>query len=141
SHGRIYRLVYDGATPKPFPDLGPEKPENCLAALSNDNLFWRLHAQRLLVESRYTEAKDHLIGLLKDRSLDAVNLNPPAIHALWTLHGLGLVNENEGEVMMAVYESLSHPSAGVRKNAVRVLPATGESLMKIKEAGLLVDRN
>ncbi len=141
SHGRIYRLVYDGATPKPFPDLGPEKPENCLAALSNDNLFWRLHAQRLLVESRYTEAKDHLIGLLKDRSLDAVNLNPPAIHALWTLHGLGLVNENEGEVMMAVYESLSHPSAGVRKNAVRVLSATGESLMKIKEAGLLADQN
>src|SRR5690606_11578186 len=95
SHGRIYRLVYDGATPKPFPVLGPDLPENCLEALSNDNLFWRLHAQRLLVESRYVSAKDYLIGLLKDKSLDAVNQNPPAIQALWTLHGLGLVNEGE----------------------------------------------
>jgi uncharacterized protein len=79
--------------------------------------------------------------LLNDRSLDAVSLNPPAIHALWTLHGLGLVNEGEEDVMTAVYQSLSHPSAGVRKNAVRVLPATGENLMKIKEAGLLADRD
>jgi uncharacterized protein len=46
SRGRIYRLVYDGKTPKPLPMLGPDKPENCLEALSNDNLFWRLHDTR-----------------------------------------------------------------------------------------------
>src|SRR5262249_11202447 len=52
-HGRIYRVVYgDKAAEKrtdPF-TLEGATPEKLVATLRNDNLFWRRHAQRLLVE-------------------------------------------------------------------------------------------
>jgi putative membrane-bound dehydrogenase-like protein len=48
-HGRIYRIMPKNATVKPFPKLETAKQQ--LEALSNDNLFWRLQAQHLLVKS------------------------------------------------------------------------------------------
>src|SRR5206468_10797549 len=54
THGRIYRVVYAGDQanpPKPGTfTLADATPEKLVAALKNDNLFWRRHAQRLLVE-------------------------------------------------------------------------------------------
>ena len=49
-------------------------------------MFWRLHAQRLLVERGKTDvAADLLEARRRTRRVDAIGLNPAAIHALWTL--------------------------------------------------------
>ena len=60
-----------------------------------------------------------MVKLVQDRSVDEVGLNVGAIHALWTLSGLGLVDASQPEVITAVYEALEHPAPGVRRNAVQ----------------------
>jgi putative membrane-bound dehydrogenase-like protein len=140
-HGRIYQIVSTDAVSSINPDLGPDKLENCVTALKNDNLFWRLQAQRLLVENNYVLGKNKLIEILRDRTTDAIGLAPGPIHAMWTLAGLGLINAGENEVKDALYSALSHPSADVRKNALRVLPSEEKSLAKIISGDLLHDEN
>ncbi len=49
-HGRIYRLVYTKAKEAKTLNLAGAKNETLVDTLKNDNLFWRLTAQRLLVE-------------------------------------------------------------------------------------------
>ena len=63
-----------------------------VAALKNDNLFWRRHAQRLLVERGKTDVVPALFELARDPTVDEIGLNVGAIHALWTLHGLGALD-------------------------------------------------
>ena len=70
-------------------------PEKLVATLKNDNRFWRLHAQRLLVERGKQDVVPALIKLARDQSFDEIGLNCGAIHALWTLHGLGALNERQ----------------------------------------------
>ncbi|HRE84058.1 MAG TPA: ThuA domain-containing protein, partial [Opitutaceae bacterium] len=55
-YGRIYRIVWKGDTPAkaskdttPF-SLAGATPKTLVATLGHDNLLWRRHAQRLLVE-------------------------------------------------------------------------------------------
>ena len=95
THGRIYRIVAKDGTPSAQPKLDPNDPAGLVAALKNDNMLWRLHAQRLLVERGKTDVVPALVGLVKDRSVDAIGLNPGAIHALWTLHGLGVLDGDD----------------------------------------------
>ncbi|NND35462.1 MAG: dehydrogenase [Saprospiraceae bacterium] len=140
-HGRIYRIVSNTASKVSYPDLANDKLENCLATLENDNLFWRLHAQRLLVESKSVDSKNELINLINDKSTDEIGISPGAIHALWTLEGLGLINDSEKEVISVVYTALSHPSAAVRKNALHVLPKGPAHLNKVLAEKLLEDEN
>jgi putative membrane-bound dehydrogenase-like protein len=137
THGRIYRVVYDGAPPAEPMTLDPEDADGLVSALTHGNMFWRLHAQRLLIERGKTDVVPGLIALTKDRGVDPIGLNPGAIHALWTLHGLGAI---EGEAKAAVVEALGHPSAGVRQNAVRVLPIDDDLVVSaIQQSRLLRD--
>ena len=49
--GRIYKIVPENSKdPQPKITLKGATPENLVATLKNDNMFWRLHAQRLLIE-------------------------------------------------------------------------------------------
>jgi putative membrane-bound dehydrogenase-like protein len=140
SHGRIYRLVAKDAKPSAPLALDPLDGPGLVAALKNDNMFWRMHAQRLLVERAKTDVVPELIALVRDESVDAIGLNPGAIHALWTLHGLGALEDPQGAAAAAVAGALKHPSAGVRRNAVQVLPHALESVEVILAVGLLRDR-
>jgi len=60
---------------------------------------------------------------------------------LWTLHGLGALNETSPDpaALAAAIAALKHPSFGVRRNAVQVLPRTEESVFAILSAGMLAD--
>ena len=79
--------------PSTPPTLDPADAERAWSPRSaNDNQFWRMHAQRLLVERGKTDVVPALIERLRDRSVDAIGLNVGAIHALWTLHGLGALD-------------------------------------------------
>ena len=136
-HGRIYRLSYDGASPESYPRL--DNVDDLVAALEHTNLFWRMVAQRRLVEGQHVEVQPKLIRLIRSRRVDAVGLNSPAVHALWTLHGLRLLDGADRASLEAAYGALQHPAAGVRENALRVLPPTGDALDMIIGAGVLED--
>src|SRR5712671_6579359 len=77
THGRIYRIVMKDAKPRAvrprLPNLKDATPEKLVAALKSDNLFWRLHAQRLLVERG--GAHMHILGLMRDTSTDETGLD------------------------------------------------------------------
>jgi putative membrane-bound dehydrogenase-like protein len=142
THGRIYRIVYtgNGGTKKPaITSLAGATPEQLVAALTNDNLFWRRHAQRLLVERGQSDVVPALVALVKNTTVDPIGLNVGAIHALWTLHGLGALDGKNAEVTAAAVGALKHPSAGVRRNAVQVLPRTPDSVSAMLAAGLTQD--
>ncbi len=139
THGRIYRIGWKHAPPYQPLTLHKNQPKALVAALGNTNMFWRLQAQRLLVENGGPEIVPELAALVKDNSVDAIGLNTAAIHALWTLHGLGALENENGEAYRAALAALRHPSAAVRKNALRVLPKTAGTAEALLAGNLLQD--
>lgn len=139
--GRVYRVVWsggEGARPQAPFSLAGADPERLVAALGHDNLLWRRHAQRLLVERGRRDVVPALTTLVRDPRTDELGLNVAAIHALWTLHGLHAVDA-QADVLAAVTDALRHPSAGVRRNAAAVLPHTAATGAAILAANLLAD--
>src|SRR5918997_708891 len=67
-HGRIYRVTYSGANSAKSLDLSKATPAELVAALKNDNLLWRSHAQRLLVEKQDKSVLADLVKLATDTS-------------------------------------------------------------------------
>ncbi|MDB5295463.1 MAG: putative rane-bound dehydrogenase, partial [Phycisphaerales bacterium] len=149
THGRIYRLVYGAGKPSPVLKLSRDDVPGLLAALKSDNLGWRLHAQRLLVERGDKSVAAELAKLVPpagrkaggggDPAVDAIGLNPSAMHALWTLHGLGLLDGSSAEATAAAVAGLSNPQPGVRKAAVEVQPRTESGLAALHGGKLLDD--
>jgi len=148
SHGRILRVVHGEGVDKvgvSTRDLASATSGELVAMLADDNLFWRMRAQRALVDRASQQtAPDQdvvtaLVGLVKNRTVDAIGLDPGAIHALWTLFQMGLLGEADLAVLDAARGALKHPSAGVRMNAVKVLPRDAATVAAIDRAGLLDD--
>lgn len=122
TRGRIYRLVHeDSKRYKPY-KLDAKKLNTCVDALKSDNQFWRLTAQRLLVESTDKGMAGDLHKLIRDTSVDEVNVNGGALHAIWTLHGLGLLDGSDEKSLSVVIGALKHPAPGVRRAAIQTLP-------------------
>ncbi|HEY7429020.1 MAG TPA: PVC-type heme-binding CxxCH protein [Gemmataceae bacterium] len=138
-HGRIYRIVYKGANASRRLSLKDAKPDDLVSALHNDNMLWRLHAQRLLVERGGLDVLPKLVRLAGERSVDQIGLNPAVIHALWTMQGLGALDGSHPEATEVAKAALKHPSAGVRRNAVAVLPRGADTVTAIVRARLLHD--
>ncbi|CAH0993938.1 hypothetical protein EMA8858_00043 [Emticicia aquatica] len=139
THGRIYRVGYKNAPDYQPIQLSINHPNELLQALSNDNMFWRNHAQRLLVERGKADVIPQLITYIKNESVDELGLNPAAIHSLWVLHGLGAIETN-ADALKAVVGALKHPSWAVRKNAIQVLPNNENSVNVILQNDLLNDK-
>jgi len=138
-HGRIYRMTHRDGRPSQMARLDAARPETLVAALKNDNKFWRTHAQRLLVERGQTDVVPQLAALVRDPSVDEIGLNPAAIHALWTMHGLGAFEGSNAQAVEVAKGALRHPAAGVRRAAASVLPSTEASVNALLEARLLDD--
>lgn len=138
-HGRIYKIKYKNAKPYKPLKLSKDNTTGLLNALENDNMFWRMTAQRLLVEAKDQKAIPGLIKLVNNQKVDEIGLNSPAIHALWTLHGIGALNGSNSDAIAAATKALSHPAAGVRKAAAEVLPKNQQTSDAIQKAGLLND--
>jgi uncharacterized protein len=139
--GRVYRLVWKGAKPYKPLSLSASRPAELVQALRNDNMFWRTTAQRLLVERGKADVLPDLIAIVNDRAVDAIGLNSPAVHALWTMHGLGALDGGNAPALEAAKQALSHPAAGVRKAAQSVLPQTAPSIAALLSAGALADKD
>ena len=136
-HGRIYRVVHtpgEDLKPQtsPLRTLAGASSDELIAALGNDNFFWRRHAQRLLVEAGPDSGLNAapLFQWLQ-RLPDAHGTAHSAIHALGTIHGLGMLSSDQllgtgvggGIVYAATLNTLKHPAWGVRRMALQVLPA------------------
>ena len=138
THGRIYRIVAKDGKPSERPRLSKDDPAGLVAALKNDNMFWRLHAQRLLIERGKTDVAAVLAKLVADPAVDAAGLNPGAIHAMWTLTALDGWREAGESGKAALAAAVRHRSAGVRRNAALALPMDLVTA-KLTPAGVLLD--
>lgn len=139
THGRIYRVTYRDGKPSTKAKLDPRNVGGLVAALKNDNMFWRNHAQRLLVERGDQDVVPQLAALVQDQSTDEIGLNPAAIHALWSMQGLGAMDGSNETASNAGLGALTHPSAAVRRAAVMVLPRSEATLNALLDKQLLED--
>lgn len=138
-YGRVYRLVSaDGTIAEPI-TLDRTDVNSLVAGLTHSSMTTRLSAQRLLIEEHAVAAIPQLISLVNDTAVDEIGLNVGAIHALQTLKGLGAIGDVESAGYAAARTALSHPSAGVRRNAVAVLPDTFEAAELVRTSGILND--
>jgi putative membrane-bound dehydrogenase-like protein len=110
--GRIWRVVADGADgakkARRRPALGKAASKDLVPLLADPNLWWRLTAQRLLVERQDKSVIE---------AAEKLAQGPSAVgrgHALWTLHGLkGLRDE-------VIEAALKDAEPGVREQALRL---------------------
>jgi putative membrane-bound dehydrogenase-like protein len=108
--GRIWRIVPEGANPtRQKPLLSKASAAELVQHLDDANAWWRLTAQRLLVERQ----DKSVVRLLGQRAREASSPVGRA-HALWTLQGLGAL---DGAV---IEHALKDPSADVREQALRL---------------------
>ncbi len=127
--GRIYRITPKGTPPLSWSNrlkMGDETSEQLVARLADPNVWWRGHAQRLLID-RNDKAVVPLLEKLAAGGESALG----RLHALWTLHGLGALGE------ATLLEALGDPEAGVRENAIRM---SEDLFLKPNSSGLIVDR-
>jgi mono/diheme cytochrome c family protein len=111
--GRIWRIRPEAAPAREVPDASLATPEQRVALLGHGTAWVRDRAQRWLV---YDAAPAALPALRNLTALPAVG----RIHALWTLAGLGALDEATWRI------ALEDPDPGVRRAALRV----GEALLR-----------
>ncbi len=122
--GRIYRVVRDGMPPAARPRLSSASTSERVAHLDSDQAWWRLTAQRLLIEAGDRSAVPALERLL------AAEKATTRLHALHTLEGLGALSD------AAVAEALKDGHPGIREQALRLaeprlaVPALREGVLE-----------
>jgi mono/diheme cytochrome c family protein len=149
SHGRIWRLRFDGVPGVPATPAGPasqatpeipaqpalalesarprmleETAPQLVAHLSHENGWWRDTAQHLLVLKQDKSVVPALRTLVQSSS----NLLA-RVHALWTLEGLGALD------LALVREQMKDSSPRMRVQAIRA----SETLYKAAQRGLADD--
>ena len=128
--GRIYRIVPAG-TPRPSwidrVTLGRASVPELVRALGHSNIWWRRHAQRLLVDRDPRGLGDVLEQFAASASTPVGRL-----HALWTLQGIGAMTP------AALERALGDDAPGVRENAIRIaelhlarVPSLAAALQKL----------
>lgn len=139
--GRIYRVHYKKDKESDIKLLKRDDTDGLIKALRSSNMFWRTTAQRLLVESGNTKDAGKLYDIINDKKTDEIGLDPAAVHALWTLQGLKLLDGKDKLAIEVVAGALQHPSAGVRRAAIQVLPATADVTKLLIESGVFNDKD
>lgn len=137
--GRIYAVVPVHEKAARVDPLDKKDTDGLIKALGNDNMFWRLTAQRLLVEGADKNAVDKLLRVVENKSQDALGLSPAAVHAIWTLQGLKAFEGTNTEAIKALTGALKHPAAGVRRAAIQVLPASAATRDALLASGVFQD--
>jgi putative membrane-bound dehydrogenase-like protein len=109
--GRIYRIVRESSVqrPKSKVDLSKYSAKELVAEFNNPNIWWRMTAQRLLLERQDKKAVSYL------KSLATKGETPEArVHALRTLEAFGALNEDE--IKRAMHDKIP----GVREHAIEL---------------------
>ncbi len=128
--GRIYKIT---ATPEK--EGGDQKDvavgftnEELLNKLGNANIWWRITAQRLLLD----RGDKKIVPALEQMALNRSNALG-RLHAMWTLNGLGNLSTD------IIKEGLKDTEAGIRLNAIRLAelqlsknPGLAEALLSLQ---------
>ena len=145
---RVYRVVRDDDKPlDPILDLSEATPAELVATLENTNLLWRQHAQRMLIKLyQESDPPADILALLEAymterRYADAVGIDAPVIHAMWTLEGIGAFESNPTKWNPILKDLLLHPSYAVRANVVQAMPRTTASAQAIRDQCALNDED
>ena len=130
--GRIYRISATGAAAATWMkkmDLGKATNEQLVEKLADVNIWWRLNAQRLLLDRNAKDAVPALIRMMQTGTSPLGRL-----HALWTLEGMNEINTG------LIIHALADKDPGVRENAIRIAeihinssPAVVPALLKLHE--------
>lgn len=107
--GRIYRIVHESTKRDKRPRLSRRTPPQLVDYLGHPNGWWRITAQRLIVERNDSS----VAPALRARVRSAVD-DRERLHALWTLDGLGAADR------ATVVTALGDESPHVRAAAVRI---------------------
>ena len=110
--GRIYRITPTQARPAEWTKgltLGDAKSAVLVEKLSDPNIWWRINAQRLLVDRQDKLVVPSLVQLATQAAAPEGRL-----HALWTLDGLGELHPAQ------IINALKDPVAGIRENAIKL---------------------
>jgi putative membrane-bound dehydrogenase-like protein len=105
--GRIWRVTVAGAKRPRRPALHKASTRELVRHLASPNSWWRLTAQRLLVE-RQDRAAVRPLGELAS----SAKRSPGRAHALRTLHGLRALKDEQ------ILDALKDPEPGVREQAL-----------------------
>ena len=123
SHGRIWRLTYDGmARDTTQPRMLNETPAQLVTHLSHPNGWWRDTAQQLLVLKQDKSVVPALQQLARNSRPNLL----ARFHALWTLEGLGALDA------ALVREQMEDPNPRMRIQAIRA----SETLYKAGDKSL-----
>lgn len=109
--GRIYRITAkDGKKADWLKglNLGKASTEELVKSLSNENYWWRINAQRLLVDRADKTSVPLLVEAMHNGSPHA------KLHAMWTLDGIEAITKEN------ILDALKDSDPGVRENAVQV---------------------
>ncbi|MDQ3292558.1 MAG: dehydrogenase, partial [Bacteroidota bacterium] len=121
--GRIYRILPINASPKNSTvNLAKASNTKLLETLSHPNLWWRLQAQRLLLEKQdksVVPAVKSLFRKIKDART--------RLHALYVLEGL---NALDAEI---IKKALQDTAPGVRENAIILAEQFPEAYPQVLE--------
>ena len=113
--GRIYRISATGAKKAGWTQglqLGNATNDQLLEQLSNPNSWWRMQAQRLLLDRADRLMIPSLVNLVQTSGSPYARL-----HALWTLEGMKALKPD------VIKRALRDSAAGVRKNAIELSEA------------------
>ena len=139
NRGRIYRIAPSGAPPADWTsgvDLAEASNRQLVRHLDDPNTWWRLNAQRLLVD----RAAVDVVLELERLALGTAEPAAGRLHALWTLEGLGSLSED------IIRDALQDSTPGIRQNAIRLAelhllrsPATDTSALNDALLALTAD--
>jgi putative membrane-bound dehydrogenase-like protein len=128
ARGRIYRVVWNDAKPAKIRPLEGAPTAELVSALNSDTQYWRLTAQRLLVEGKKADAVPAL-----QKIVAANDGSVAAIHALWTLDGLKQLDATSHKAAFQAKD------ARLRRNAIRALGNDDASRALYFGSGVLGD--
>jgi putative membrane-bound dehydrogenase-like protein len=130
--GRIYRISPAGTAPAEWPgkiSLADATAQLLVDKLADPNIWWRRHAQRILVENKDPDIVPMLV-MMAGNTRSAVG----RAHALWTLDGIHRLSAD------VLSKALRDPAPGVRENAVKLSekyikshPALLDALLLLKD--------
>lgn len=108
-YGRIWRIYPKEGQKRPveIPVLTNKKTDELIALLSHPNQWWRLTAQRMLVEKQDASS----IPALKKAVAESKD-GKGRLHALYTLEGLNALDTD------LIKKALTDPEAGVREHGL-----------------------
>jgi putative membrane-bound dehydrogenase-like protein len=122
--GRMYRVVPDGWSPGKPPRMSTQSAAELVAHFENPNAWWRSTAQRLIIERQDKGAVEPLVKMTASPSPLA------RLHALWTLEGLGALEDG------ALLAGMKDGEAGLREHALRLAESRLPASKPLQEAVL-----